>query len=423
MLAHMVDPKNDEPKTTGDLRERNARAILEAVRDNDQRGDPAGLTQATIRDRTKLAAGTVSTIISKMLIPAGVLKPSPDTTRRAGGPPPSLLSIDRKCGVILAVDCGIDCVRLGVAGADGVPLAAVEKRGTSGGDPWDILGVARDGLRDLLDRYADGNTARLVGYGISVPPAVRVTHTEAEVSAFTVHKGWERVHLMYELHDKLGWPVRPRVDSDSRLEALAEYRYGAGVKAKYLLFLKWSRNISAAVLIPPEGTVLAGSEGVASELGFARAPDQATTVSGKRETDSLNAIAGTDGKALRDLLHGEVTAEAVRKAHAEDRAPFERAAEQVGMTLGFAANIVNPDTIVLGGNFGRAAYDLVSRTVERKYLSQALPAAKRAQIRGSTLPTWPSGDNDQHHHAALRGAIAAVLLKDQPTYLMGLVRK
>lgn len=401
---------------------------------------PMGLTQAAIRSRTDLAAGTVSAIVSKSskasksLVDAGVLEPAPvERSRRAGGPRPSLWSINPEIGVILAADCGVNCVRLGAAGADGVPLAAVEQRPTTEA-PRAILRTARDGLRELLEEHAGGDVSKLIGYGVSVPAAVQVTHDDeddgAQVNDLTMRENWRTVDLRYELHQQLRWPVKPRIDNDCRYEAFAEFRYGIGPRPRYMLYLKWSRTISIAILIPPKGKVLAGSEGVAVEIGFATAPG---------EKAPLNEIAGTDYLlelgSEREITTSRVTEDAVKKAHAKDPDRFVRAAKAVGRTLAFAANIVNPDTIVIGGNFGRHAYDLdlgkegdslIRTTVEDEFHEHALPAAGKASLRGSMIPAWPhqsGGAESDEHYAALRGAITAVLTTDQPTYLLERLRR
>jgi predicted NBD/HSP70 family sugar kinase len=284
----------------------------------------------------------------------------------------------------------------------------------------------------MLEDHARGDVSRLIGYGVSVPAAVQVTHEgdEPQVNDLTNLKKWSTVDLGYELHQQLRWSVRPRIDNDCRYEAFAEFRYGIGPKPRYLLYLKWSRTISIAILIPPKGKVLAGSEGGAVEIGFATAPD---------EEEPLNDIAGTDhllgAGTKRRALASRVTEEAVRQVHAKDSEKFVRAAKAVGRTLAFAANLVNPDTIVIGGHFGRNAYDLdlgedgdslIRTTVEDEFRKHALPAAGKAYLRGSMIPAWPyqsDGAESDEYYAAIRGAITAVLTTDQPTYLLERLRR
>ena len=220
--------------------------------------------------------------------------------------------------------------------------------------------------------------------------------------------GWEKVPLREWLEERLGVPAA--VDNDANAGALAEHRFGAGQGCDSLLYVTVSTGVGGGWIL--NGRLWRGSEGMAGEIGHTVAdPDGPLCLCGKqgcverfasgpyiaqRASEWLRAQPDR-GHMLRALAgdHLEtITAELVAQATAEgdDLAweVLEVAAWALGIGIGNAANLVNPERFALGGGVtktGERWWEVVRRTAHETALPEVhfdvVPAAL-----GDDAPLW-----------------------------------
>jgi glucokinase len=198
--------------------------------------------------------------------------------------------------------------------------------------------------------------------------------------------GWENVPLREILEAEFGVPAS--IDNDANVAALGEHHFGAGRGYDSLLYITVSTGVGGGWIL--NGEIWHGAEGMAGEIGHTVVdPDGPPCTCGKRgclerlasglyiaqrARDWLDRQPGR-GQVLRALIGDDleaVTARLVSQAAAQgdDLAweALEISAWALGIGIGNAANLVNPERFILGGGVTKAGqrYWEVIRHVARE---------------------------------------------------------
>jgi predicted NBD/HSP70 family sugar kinase len=251
---------------------------------------------------------------------------------------------------------------------------------------------------------------------------------------------WQLMRARDQLVSRLGWDdVVFLVDNDANLSALAEYVWGAGRWAatrpqllptrpfEDVVYVEWSRGIGSGLIL--NGGLYRG-RGVAGEIGHTVITDSASDpCEGCGKIGCLESVAGwnaifknaldvdVDRLSPSDSRELSAMLDPGHECHPRVAEAFGVAAGMMARVLGPVIHLLNPQLVVIGGDVGRLAYDLV-----RAPLLQALndytmhPALSDVSVRQSILGA----------DRALRGALALVLLQqkdDPPTLLRYLQRR
>jgi glucokinase len=163
-----------------------------------------------------------------------------------------------------------------------------------------------------------------------------------------------------------GVPVRDRlaahgpatVEADVRAHALAEARYGAGRQYRLFVFVTVGTGISSCLV--QEGRPLAGARGNA--LVLASSPLTTTCQAcGTIQRQVLEEFASGPAIAARYQAAtgtaGRSTEEVLAAAHAGDteaRAIITSAGAALGVSIGWLANVLDPEAVIIGGGLGTA---------------------------------------------------------------------
>lgn len=220
--------------------------------------------------------------------------------------------------------------------------------------------------------------------------------------------GWEKVPLRKWLEEQLGVPAA--VDNDANAGALGEWRFGAGQGCDSLLYVTVSTGVGGGWIL--NGQLWRGAGGVAGEIGHTVVdPDGPLCLCGKR--GCVERLASGPyiaqrarqwleaqperGRRLRALAEGDpeaITAKLVAQAAAQgDELAWEAlevAAWALGVGIGNAANLMNPQRIVVGGGVTKAGerwWEVMRRVAHETALPQVhfevVPAAL-----GDDAPLW-----------------------------------
>jgi glucokinase len=202
--------------------------------------------------------------------------------------------------------------------------------------------------------------------------------------------GWRDVPLRDMLRDAFGLPVL--LENDANAQGYGEYRFGAGKGARNLLFVTVSTGIGGGIVM--DGRIYHGASGAAGEVGHVPL-ESAGPPCGAGHPGDLEAMASglAIAREARDALRQgrcpvlrrlasegrDVTAEAVAEAASLGDAGaigiLERAGRYLGMGLAGLVNVLNPDTVVLGGgltNIGNMYLAPAREELERRAFPQAL---------------------------------------------------
>lgn len=220
--------------------------------------------------------------------------------------------------------------------------------------------------------------------------------------------GWENVPLADILAAEFNVPVS--VDNDANVAAIGEHRFGAGKGFDSLLYITVSTGVGGGWILGDRPW--RGTEGMAGEIGHAVVdPTGPICLCGKR--GCLERLASgryiaqqvqeqlynqpERGKILRSLVEDNlaaITAIEVSQAAAQgdDLAgeALQKAAWALGIAIGNAANLINPQRFVLGGGVTKAG-ELLWAEIRRVARDTALPEVHFdivPAMLGDEAPLW-----------------------------------
>lgn len=278
-----------------------------------------------------------------------------------------------------------------------------------------VVGTILDTVREAVDQ-AGAHLGEIGGVGVGSPGPL---DPEAGVVIFAPNLKWQNVALAPIMRDALGVPVY--LENDANLAGLGEARYGAGRGSKNMIYITVSTGIGGGLIFG--GEIYRGSSFVAGEVGHMMIMDEGP-LCGCGNYGCLEALASGPAiaKMARELIrHGEetmmidlvggnvdlVTAETVGQAAMQGDAAaiavVGKAAEYLGIGIANLVNILNPDTVVIGGGVARLGEILLEPVRETAAQHALKPAFEAVKIVGAELGT----------NAGVVGAVSLVLSKLQ----------
>jgi len=220
--------------------------------------------------------------------------------------------------------------------------------------------------------------------------------------------GWENVPLRQMLEAEFGAPAS--VDNDANAAALGEHRFGAGRGIDSLLYITVSTGVGGGWIL--DGRLWRGAGGLAGEIGHTVVdPDGPVCSCGRRGCVERLAAGPAIAQRAREWLEAQpergqilrtlagqnleaVTAELVSQAAAQgDELAWESleiAAWALGVGIGNAANLVNPQRFVLGGGVTKAGARFweVLRRVTRQTALPGIDLDVVPAALGDDAPLW-----------------------------------
>ncbi len=228
---------------------------------------------------------------------------------------------------------------------------------------------------------------------------------------------WINLPLKKIIQDRFNVPVA--IGNDANLAALGEWRFGAGIGHRHLMYITVSTGIGGGVII--DNQMLLGTLGLAAELGHVTIiPDGPLCSCGQR--GHLEAVAS--GPAIARWVEQElsqgipsslpanrpITAKDVSSAASQGdelaRAALARGGTYLGTAIADYLHIFNPTVVIIGGGvsqsgealFGPLRTAMSEHVISKKYLENL------------TLTTAALGDD-----VGLMGALALAQNLDEPS--------
>lgn len=299
----------------------------------------------------------------------------------------------------IGIDIGGTSVRAGVVRSDGELVAEIADR-----TPGTAEGI-EDLLVGMVEHLREGRDVTAVGLAVA-----GFISTDCSRVMFAPHLAWRDSPVPALLEKRVGMPVV--MDHDVNCAAWAEYRSGAAVGAEVGLVIAVGTGIGAGMVI--DGRIYRGKFGVAPELGHLTVvPDGRPCGCGKRGClerycsgtaladdvrARISAGAETPLAAKVDALTGRAVGAAARAGDAVAIGAFADLGRMLGTGMAIAADVLDPEIIVIGGGVSSAA-DLF------------LPAAEvmlKEQLTGSEYRPAPT--IAVAHFGAAASAVGAALM-------------
>jgi predicted NBD/HSP70 family sugar kinase len=326
-------------------------------------------TRSELGRQTGLSRSAVSARVSA-LAEAGLLVEGEELASTGGRPPGGLLfNVD--AAAVLGVAIGRSRSQLGVFDLEGREIVGDSRDHTVGIGPDELLPAVAERLAGLLRDV----TRPVAGIGMSLPGTV---DPERRVSLDSpVMRGWDGVELAPYLSGVADAPLY--LTNDTSALARSEL-FGQAVPGSDVLVLKASTGLGLGVIA--DGRLVNEHRGVTGELGHTRVELAGDLLCRCGATGCLETVAG--GWALVNRL----TEQGVEARHVRDlvtlalegepraRNLLRESGRYVGEVLAVAVNLLNPQTVVIGGDMG-AAFDLYSAGVREAVYSLSTARATR----------------------------------------------
>ena len=239
---------------------------------------------------------------------------------------------------------------------------------------------------------------KLAAIGVSFGGPVDATTGTVRLSHHV--PGWEDTPLRYQLQAEFGVPTS--VDNDANVAALGEWRFGAGQGSASLLYVTISTGIGGGWVL--SGKIYSGADGMAGEIGhIVVRPGGAECVCGKRGCLEVEACGTAIARKMREQwvameqsphavepITGESVSRAAQQGDPLAQHVMDEAAYLLGMGLGGAINLMNPQRIVLGGGVAKSG-ERWWRRVRETARAHALPQMRVdivPAMLGDDAPLW-----------------------------------
>lgn len=238
-------------------------------------------------------------------------------------------------------------------------------------------------LRQLVVELAEG--ARRAGrevLGLGVGFGGPVDYAEQSIVMSHHVKGWEK-GLKLAQHLAEGLDIPAMLDNDANCGGLGEALFGAGRGHRSVLYVNIGTGIGGALVL--DGKVHHGAHSIAGELGHCvvkpGGPRCTCDKQGCLEALASGSALGREGRlaGLGEQITGHEVAQLAIAGDAVAGRIVDEAAGWLGLALGNAANLWDPDLIVLGGGVAEMGERLLQPT-RRSYQQTAMLAAKATPI-------------------------------------------
>ncbi len=271
---------------------------------------------------------------------------------------------------VIAMDIGGTKLLTGVVGRDGVvverSIADTEQ------SSQDALVTQIEGA---IEAFVDDD---VVGIGVGVCSLIDQRTGEAVSSVNIPIQG---LRLRDRIQERFGLPTG--IDNDANAAALAEHVFGAGRGTRHMVLLTLGTGIGGGLIL--NGELYRGAYGAAAELGHITIdldgpPCQGSCpgighlevlASGTAAGVLIREVAaerpdGDLGRAAADgrRVDAKLAVELARQGDGDARAALTRIGRRLGVGIANYVNIFNPELVVLGGGFSRAAELLVEPALE-----------------------------------------------------------
>jgi len=224
-----------------------------------------------------------------------------------------------------------------------------------------------DSIREII--YSKKiRKSEVLGVGIGAPGPI--DYSKGKVHFFPNIPGWKDVPLKLMLEKRIKLPVF--VDNDANLMCLAEARIGSARMSKNAICLTLGTGVGAGIII--NGDLYRGSSFAAGEIGHMPLNEEGPRCNcGGRAC--LERYIGNKEilKSAKKLFKRSVSLEELsvlaKKGNTKAKYLWYNVGIKLGIILSGLVNVLNPDTIVIGGGVagaGKFLFDGVANTIKER---------------------------------------------------------
>lgn len=287
----------------------------------------------------------------------------------------------------IGIDLGGTQLRAALVDGEGAVLARAATLTDIAGGPAGVLAQ----MRRLVAEVSGRAQGEVVGVGISSPGPLDTT--EGIVLHIPTLPGWDDFPLRDRLAAELSLAVV--IENDGIAAAYGEWRHGAGVGLRNLVYVTVSTGIGGGVVV--DGRLLHGRRGMAGHVGHfhmmpmgprcscgARGCFEALAAGTALGRAARTAAAVTPGSLLATMapiedLTAHHAVEAARRGDAVAMEVIAQEADYLGRGFTSLIHLYSPDRVVMGGGVS-AAFDLMDERIHQVIGQEAMLAFRDVRV-------------------------------------------
>ena len=325
------------------------------------------ISRTKIAKETNLAPATVSNNV-KSLINMGLVKEA-KRGKSSGGRKPILLELNPEGAFVIGFEWGISTIKGVLLNLNNEIISFKEVFI----DSYEIKQFIKKSI-EMINFFKDEieNPDKVYGVGIGVHGLV---NPKEGISRFAPHFGWKDVSINDKLSDKINLPLL--IDNDVRMMALAEKWQGKDD----FIFINTGPGIGAALVL--KGNLRYGQDFSAGEFGHINIVENGPLCS-CGDYGCLESLISLEKlvKKYYQTENNKVSIKSLQqkwenlilKAKNEDKTAnhiLEDAGKHLGTGIAGIINLLNPESIIIGGFFVKAKniiFPILNERIEKKAL-------------------------------------------------------
>ncbi|MGB7208795.1 MAG: ROK family protein [Pyrinomonadaceae bacterium] len=240
-------------------------------------------------------------------------------------------------------------------------------------------------IKDLRAGFGDFEAV-----GVAVPGLI---NRETKRVAFSAHfPEHSEIDLLNGIQDTSG--VRTKIENDANAAAYGEFKLGAGRGSDNIFYATLGSGVGGAFIF--DGKIWSGKAGFAGEFGYVainsegmRLEDVASSANivrrarSRMQQDSTSSLSSLDESSIG-------IGDLIAAAKSEDdfaQMMLERTGEYVGTAIASVINLLNIETIVVGGEIMEAGHLLLDSVLSRAKELSFRPSFESTRIVSGKLGT------------------------------------
>lgn len=258
---------------------------------------------------------------------------------------------------------------------------------------WDTIDKIIKSLQEIIERN-NLDVTDISGIGVSCGGPLNCE--KGIIMSPPNLPGWDNIHIVDIIKEHFDVPCA--IQNDANACALAEWKYGAGMGTKNMVFMTFGTGLGAGLIL--NGALYTGANDNAGEIGHIRLSDFGPIGYGKQ--GSFEGFASGSGIAqlakakleeyfqrgkkvewcdmsTLDNVNACIVAEQAHKGAPLANEIIELSARYLGKGLAILIDILNPECIVIGSVYARNVdlfYPIVEKVLQKEALDLALGACK-----------------------------------------------
>lgn len=301
----------------------------------------------------------------------------------SGGRPPMIVKFNSDSNFIIGIDLGATNIRGVLTDLDGNFLSEIQAP-TEIQKGFEHIIKNTVAIIEKLQNRRGVDKSKIRGIGIGVAGLI---NRDTQKISFSPDFGWEEIDFRKEMEKYLTLPFF--FDNSTRLMALGEQVYGTSKKLNDFAVINIGYGIAAGLVI--EGILTKGNSGFSGEFGHITVDKNSSVQCKCGKFGCLEALASGNRIAAMginliqqnpngilaklaennpDSVEAKLVAEAVDKGDTEARFIFEEITEYICLGIGDLVNLLNPESIFIGGGIsltGDFFYEMINGK-KNKYL-------------------------------------------------------